>query len=78
MLQQGDGPSEGSGNVQISRMVIWYDILVQINWVSKVLQSKDMQLDVTLDQIQVCNAHSVICHDSGFDQAMDTAKCLAL
>ena len=33
-------------------MTIWYDILFAINFVSKTLQSKDMHIDVAIDQLK--------------------------
>jgi len=33
-------------------MTIWYDILFAINTVSKKLQSKDMHIDVVIDQLK--------------------------
>jgi hypothetical protein len=33
-------------------MTIWYDILFAVNTVSKNLQSKDMHIDVAIDQLQ--------------------------
>jgi hypothetical protein len=33
-------------------MIIWYDILFAINIVSKNLQSKDMHIDVAIDQLE--------------------------
>lgn len=33
-------------------MTIWYDILFAVNTVSKTMQSKDMHIDVAIDQLK--------------------------
>ena len=33
-------------------MIIWYDVLFALNFVSKNLQSKDMHIDVAIDQLK--------------------------
>ena len=38
-------------------MTIWYDILFAVNSISKNLQSKDMHIDVAIDQLKGLTSH---------------------
>lgn len=58
-------------------MVIWYDILFAVNTVSKTLQSKDMQLDVALSQLDGLIDFMQKYRDTGFMSAKATATEIA-
>lgn len=58
-------------------MVIWYDILFAVNTVSKTLQSKDMQLDVALSQLNGLIDFMQKYRDTGFAAAKSTAIQIA-
>ncbi|CAN6541615.1 unnamed protein product [Malus baccata var. baccata] len=59
-------------------MTIWYEILAAINEVSKDLQSKDMLIDVVIEQVQGLIAYFEKYRETGFAEAMTNAKKLAL
>lgn len=61
----------------IMSMVIWYDILFAVNTVSKTLQSKDMQLDVALSQLDGLIDFMQKYRDTGFASAKATATEIA-
>ena len=58
-------------------MTIWYDILHAINLVSKSLQSKDMHIDVALDQLKGLVSYFESYRENGFTSAMISAKEIA-
>ena len=58
-------------------MIIWYDILHAINLVSKSLQSKDMHIDVALDQLKDLVSYFKSYRENGFTSAMISAKEIA-
>ena len=63
------------GNFEfILATIMWYDILFAVNTVSKLLQSADMQLDVTIQQIKGLVAYLTKYRDTGFHSGMNTAK----
>lgn len=45
--------------------VVWYDILNQVNHVSKLLQSATMQLDVAVDRLMEANTSLTRYRDTG-------------
>lgn len=59
-------------------IVIWYDILYVVNLVSKQLQSKEMFIDVALEQVQSLISFFKRYRENGFSSALDTAKKLAI
>ncbi|XP_070668879.1 uncharacterized protein [Malus domestica] len=59
-------------------MTIWYKILAAVNEVSKDLQSKDMLIDVAIEQVQGLIAYFEKYRETGFAEAMTNAKKLAL
>lgn len=59
-------------------IIIWYDILCAINSVSKLLQSKDMQIDVAMKKIRGLICFFEKYRENGFESAMDSAKKLAI
>ncbi|XP_050147476.1 uncharacterized protein LOC126622803 [Malus sylvestris] len=59
-------------------MTIWYDILADVNEVSKDLQSKDMLIDVAIEQVQGLIAYFEKYRETGFAEAMINAKKLAI
>ncbi|VAH10407.1 unnamed protein product [Triticum turgidum subsp. durum] len=59
-------------------IVIWYEILYAVNLVSKNLQSKDMLIDVAIEQVQGLITFFNGYRDTGFCNALETAKEIAL
>jgi hypothetical protein len=58
-------------------MTIWYDILFAINTVSKNLQSKDMHIDVAIDQLEGLISYFKTYRENGFASAMISSKDIA-
>jgi hypothetical protein len=58
-------------------MTIWYDILFVINTVSKNLQSKDMHIDVAIDQLEGLISYFKTYRENGFASAMISSKEIA-
>ncbi|XP_042396901.1 zinc finger MYM-type protein 1-like [Zingiber officinale] len=58
-------------------MIIWYEILGKVNIVSKSLQSENMLIDVAMTKIKGLIASFEEYRESGFGQAINTAKELA-
>ncbi|XP_074270467.1 uncharacterized protein LOC141594217 [Silene latifolia] len=59
-------------------LVIWYEILYRINFVSKQLQSKNMILDVAIDDIKKLVLFFEDYRESGFNDAVNIAREIAL
>ena len=59
-------------------MIIWYEILFAVNLVSKSLQSKDMLIDIAIDQVKELISFFENYREIGFTQAMITAKEIAI
>ena len=59
-------------------MTIWYEILVTVNEVSKDLQSKDILIDVAIEQVQGLISYFEKYREIGFAEAMINAKKLAI
>ena len=59
-------------------MTIWYDILFVVNSVSKNLQSKDMQIDVAIDQLKgLISFFFLKYRENVFTSAMISSKDIA-
>jgi hypothetical protein len=58
-------------------MTIWYDILFAVNTVSKNLQSKDMHIDVAIDQLKCLISYFKTYRENGFTSAMISSKEIA-
>ncbi|KAM4072324.1 hypothetical protein ACB094_11G129900 [Castanea mollissima] len=58
-------------------MTIWYDILFAVNSVSKNLQSKDMHIDVAIDQLKGLMSFLKKYREDGFTSAMNSSKEIA-
>ena len=59
-------------------MTIWYDILFAVNSVSKNLQSKDMHIDVAIDQLKCLISYFKGYKENGLTFAMNSSKKIAL
>ncbi|XP_068321277.1 uncharacterized protein [Pyrus communis] len=59
-------------------MTIWYEVLATVNEVSKDLQSKNMHIDVAIEQMQGLIAYFEKYRETGFTEAMINAKKLAI
>jgi len=59
-------------------MTIWYDILFAINSVSKNLQSKDMCINMTIEQLKGLLSFFETYIENGFGNAFIFAKKLLL
>lgn len=53
---------------------IWYDILSKIQYVSKLMQSPSMQLDVAVDLLKKTKDSLTSYRNTGFSDAQTTAK----
>ena len=58
-------------------MTIWYDILFAVNTVSKNFQSKDMHIDVAIDQLKGLISYFKTYRETGFAYAMISSKEIA-
>ena len=58
-------------------MTIWYDILFSVNLVSKYLQSKDMHIDIAINQLKCLISFFEKYRESGFTNAMISSKEIA-
>ncbi|XP_052627078.1 uncharacterized protein LOC111890271 [Lactuca sativa] len=59
-------------------IVIWYQILYMVNLVSKKLQSKDMLLDVAINEVNMLIEYFKDFRETGFSKAIDDAKELSV
>ncbi|KAM2007165.1 hypothetical protein ACFX15_002112 [Malus domestica] len=59
-------------------MTIWYEVLAAINEVSKDLQSKDICINVAIEQVQGLIAYFEKYRETGFAEDMINAKKLAI
>ena len=55
-------------------MTIWYDTLFVVNFVNKNLQTKDMHIDVAIDQLKCLISFLKIYRENAFTFAMNSAK----
>ncbi|XP_022893928.1 zinc finger MYM-type protein 1-like [Olea europaea var. sylvestris] len=58
-------------------MIIWYEVLNNVNRVSKQLQAEDMHIDVVIDHLKGLNSFFKSYRESGFESAMVDAKEIA-
>jgi hypothetical protein len=58
-------------------MTIWYNILFAINTISKNLQSKDMHIDVAIDQLEGLISYFKTYRENGFASDMISSKEIA-
>ena len=58
-------------------LVIWYDLLFQMNMISKLMQSKDMQFDIALECIKSATEFMKKYKENGFVSAQISARELA-
>lgn len=59
-------------------LIIWYEVLVEVNIVSKHFQNPSMQLDVLTKMLEGLIAFLKKYRDNGFETATETAKNLAI
>jgi hypothetical protein len=59
-------------------IIIWYDILYAVNLVSKELQLKDMLIDVAIEKVQGLISFFNQYRETGFSNALEAAKEIAL
>lgn len=59
-------------------IIIWHDILAAVNLVSKSLQSKDMIIDVAIENVQKLITFFNGYRETGFTSAVEIAKEIAL
>ncbi|KAL4558931.1 hypothetical protein LXL04_037136 [Taraxacum kok-saghyz] len=69
--------SEATSLAEKELTVIWYQVLNQVNVVSKRLQSKDMYLDNAISELNKLIEFFKDYQDSGFSKAIDEAKEIA-
>ena len=61
----------------IVAIVIWYEVLSAINLVSKQLQAKDMLIDIAIEKVQGLISFFTKYRDTGFPNALESAKEIA-
>jgi hypothetical protein len=61
----------------LSSMTTWYDILFAVNTVSKNLQSKDMHIDVTIDQLEGFTSYFKNYRETRFTSIIISSKEIA-
>ncbi|KAL5142515.1 Zinc finger MYM-type protein 1 [Glycine soja] len=59
-------------------MNIWYDILFAVNSVSKILQSKDMHIDVAIDYLKGLVTYLKHYRENGFALALESTEKMAI
>ncbi|XP_058744364.1 uncharacterized protein LOC131616968 [Vicia villosa] len=59
-------------------IIIWFEILYEINLVSKLLQSKNMLIDVAMEKIKGLISFFERYREDGFDKALESAKEIAI
>jgi hypothetical protein len=62
----------------IVAVVIWYEVLFAVNLVSKHLQAKDMLIDVAIEKVQGLISFFEGYRETGFLEALEIAKGIAL
>ena len=62
----------------IVAIVIWYEVLYAVNLVSKHLQAKDMLIDDAIEKVQGLISFFKGYRETGFLDALETAKGIAL
>jgi hypothetical protein len=59
-------------------VVIWYEVLYDVNLVSKQMQAKDMLIDVAIEKVQGLISFFEGYRETGFLEALESAKKIAL
>jgi hypothetical protein len=59
-------------------VVIWYEVLYAVNLVSKQMQAKDMLIDVAIEKVQGLISFFEGYRETGFLEALESAKEIAL
>ena len=59
-------------------MNIWYDILFAVNYVSKILQSKGMHIDVVIDHLKGLITYLKYYRENGFALALESTEKMAI
>nr|XP_020183071.2 zinc finger MYM-type protein 1-like [Aegilops tauschii subsp. strangulata] len=59
-------------------IIIWYEILSAINFISKELQSKDMLIDIAIESVKGLISFFTKYRESGFSKALEDAKKIAM
>jgi len=62
----------------IVAIVIWYEVLYDVNLVSKHLQAKDMLIDVAIEKVEGLISFFKDYRETGFLEALEIAKGIAL
>ena len=62
----------------IVAIVIWYEVLYAVNFVSKHLRAKDMVIDVAIEKVEGFISFFREYREIGFFEALETAKGIAL
>jgi uncharacterized membrane protein len=62
----------------IVTVVIWYEVLYAVNLVSKQMQAKDMLIDVAIEKVQGLISFFKGYRETGFLEALESAKEIAL
>jgi len=62
----------------ILAIVIWYEVLYAVNLVSKHLQAKDMLIDVAIEKVEGLISFFKGYRETGFLEALEIAKGIAL
>ncbi|KAF8088671.1 LOW QUALITY PROTEIN: hypothetical protein N665_0532s0034 [Sinapis alba] len=69
----------GIGNFEfLFGMVIWYELLFAVNKVSKILQSKDMDIGIAISQVQGLVSFLKSYRETGFQEAKTEAERIAI
>ena len=55
-------------------MNIWYDIVFVVNFVSKIMKSKYMHIDVTIDHLRGLITYLKNYRENGFASALESTK----
>ena len=58
-------------------IIIWYEVLLAINLVSKQLQAKDMLIDIAIEKVQGLISFFTTYRETGFLKALESAKGIA-
>jgi hypothetical protein len=59
-------------------IIIWYEILFEVNLISKKLHSKDMLIDVAIESVQGLISFFKNYRETGFSKALEAAKEIAI
>ncbi|XP_058744291.1 uncharacterized protein LOC131616850 [Vicia villosa] len=67
------------GNFEfLMAIIIWFELLSEVNFVSKLLQSKDMLIDVAIEKIKGLISFFEGYRETGFNKALEYAKEIAI